>query len=334
MKAFVTGSTGLLGSNLVRALLGNGAQVTALCRDEAKAGRVLPGDVRVVQGDVCSVTMPQFLRQSSSDVLFHCAAYYREYRQDGGDHWDHLERTNVRATANLLDAAEAAGLRRVVYVSSTGVFGPPTKGAEIDEDTGHADSTQNLYFRSKILAEREVQDWRKAHDLSVVTILPGWMFGPWDEAPTAGGRFVQKLLAGGMRVVPSGGASVVDARDVAAAMIRAAQVDDPEPRYLVAGRRVSLIDLARSVDPKTFRIPLPHSLAFPAAFAVQQLTGLLGRRSPVTTGGLRTMRDGLRFRYSSARSERDLGVSFRPVQETLDDQVNWYRQRASGKVCP
>ncbi|PSN13335.1 3-beta hydroxysteroid dehydrogenase, partial [filamentous cyanobacterium CCT1] len=120
MQAFVTGSTGLLGSNLVRELVDRGYQVKALVRSIDKA-KALLGDlpqVQFIQGDLQAI--PAFAAElRGCDVLFHTAAYFRE-SYGLGDHWPQLKGLNIDATIELLEAAEKAGVGKAIYVSSSG----------------------------------------------------------------------------------------------------------------------------------------------------------------------------------------------------------------------
>ena len=111
MKAFVTGSTGLLGNNLVRALLAQKHQVKALARSQRKAEQLL-GDTaaEIVVGDMDDVAA--FADElAGCDVLFHGAAFFREYFQPG-DHWATLKRINVDTVIESFEAAEAAPRQR------------------------------------------------------------------------------------------------------------------------------------------------------------------------------------------------------------------------------
>src|SRR5262249_14380278 len=123
--AFVTGATGLLGNNLVRALAERGHRVKALVRSRAKANEQFAGlPLEVIEGDMNDVSsFKEALR--GVDVLFHTAAFFRDSYK-GGRHWDELFRTNVEGTEALLAAAYEAGVRRMVHTSSGGVLdGPP-----------------------------------------------------------------------------------------------------------------------------------------------------------------------------------------------------------------
>src|SRR5690349_21027847 len=97
MRAFVTGATGLLGNNIVRQLLAAGNEVRGLVRSVEKARRVFPKeDVELVTGDMSDIA--GFAgAMKGCDVLFHTAAYFREYYQPG-DHKAILEKINVQGT--------------------------------------------------------------------------------------------------------------------------------------------------------------------------------------------------------------------------------------------
>src|SRR5260221_1344508 len=105
MKAFVTGATGLLGNNLVRALERNGHEVAALARSSSKATRVLAGtSARIVTGDMKRVG--DFAAAlAGCDVVFHTAAYFREAFEPGSDDSE-LDEINIGGTMALLDAAD------------------------------------------------------------------------------------------------------------------------------------------------------------------------------------------------------------------------------------
>ena len=220
--AFVTGATGLLGNNLVRALAERGYRVKALVRSRAKANEQFAGlNVEVVEGDMNDVSSFKDAL-AAGDVLFHTAAFFRDSYK-GGRHWDELFRVNVKGTESLLHAAYAAGVRRMVHTSSGGVLdGPP--GASIDETMARAEADANDYFRSKIQSDRAIRAFLKEHpDFQVTFVLPGFMFGPGDMGPTASGQLVLDFARRKLPGLVPGSFAVVDARDVAALEITAAE---------------------------------------------------------------------------------------------------------------
>src|SRR5882762_9344467 len=149
MRAFVTGSTGLLGNNLVRTLHQAGHEVWALARSKEKAQQTL-GDMaaRIIIGDLRNVA--EFAPcLKGVDVVFHTAAYFREY-YNPGDHSNAVEFANVKGTMELAQAAHAMGVGKMVHTSSAGIVGLQADGSPGDERTPPwPGAARNLYLNSK-----------------------------------------------------------------------------------------------------------------------------------------------------------------------------------------
>jgi len=318
----------MLGHNLVRELLDQGWDVAGLVRSEAKAQALfddLPIDV--VIGDMLDIEA--FSEQLVGvDVVFHTAAYFREYYGDG-DHWAKLAAVNIDGTVKLARAAHAAGVALFVDTCSGGIIKSREDAPADEDDVAEPEDLENLYFRSKVLAERELRDFMDASGMKIQWVLPGWMFGPRDAAPTAAGEFVQDFLAGKFPVVLPGNISVVDARDVARAMISMVDRGRSGERYLVAGRRTTLREivdgLAKVAGVRSPKITLPYAVALPFAWAVETGTRLTGGTNVLTVKGLKTLNST--GSVTSAKAESELGATFRPLEETLRDVVSWYAAR-------
>lgn len=194
-----------------------------LVRSPEKASQLLSDlDVTLVKGDM--LNFDSFAKElAGCDILFHTAAYFREYYQPG-NHWQMLEDINVKSTMKLLTEAEKQGIKKLIYVSSAGPVGMKAANVPGDESTPRdPQAIKNLYFKSKVLAEDTIFEFLKQHSLPVILILPGWMFGPRDAAPTGAGQLVLDYLNQKMPGILDGGTCVVDARDVAQAMINAVE---------------------------------------------------------------------------------------------------------------
>jgi len=328
--AFVTGSTGLLGNHLVRYLLADGFHVRALARSKEKAGVQFAGlPIEIVLGDVTNVSgFASHLR--GVEVLFHTAAYFRE-SFEGGRHRDELFRVNVEGTRDLLFHAYGAGVRRFVHTSSGAVLtGKP--GQLIDETMSRSVDEASDYARSKIQADQEVAAFLRNHpDASGCTVLPGWMFGPGDIGPTASGQLILDLLHGKLPGIPPAEFTVVDARDVAEAQVVAALRGRRGERYLMAGRCMEMAELFAQLE-HTTGIPAPKRkipIAFLYVFAAVNEAWHFLSRKPVliSLAAVRLMAKARgRIKFDSTKSERELGVRFRPLADTLRDTVDWYRQ--------
>jgi dihydroflavonol-4-reductase len=330
MKTFVTGATGLLGNNLVRALCARGHDVVGLVRSDAKARRLLAGTGATwVVGDVRE---PERFADALAgvDVVFHTAAYFREYYQPG-DHASALDDVNVRGTLALMALADDRGVRKFVHTSSSGTIGAKPDGTPGDEDSAPpALAAENLYFRSKVEGEAKIRAFAPRRGLEIIEILPGWMWGPGDEAPTASGQLAKDFLRGKLPAIPPGGANVVDARDVADAMVVAAERARHGAKYLVAGPPMSIADVIAGLERvSTIRGPrlrLPYRLAVVFAWLNEVWSRVSGRPALLTRMGLRTMNMGAWV--SSARAERELDARFRPFEETARDVLGWYQEAA------
>src|SRR2546423_3886272 len=159
MKAFVTGGTGFIGGRVIQRLRSRGDDVVVLVRDPAKATGLLDQGVELVEGDLGS---EDAIRQGveGCDAVFHIGAVYKVGvpNREHEPMWD----ANVRGTERVLDAAQHAGVARVVYVSTGNVFGD-TKGEVVDEtyrrnlDKGFLSYYDETKYRSHELVHERIE---------------------------------------------------------------------------------------------------------------------------------------------------------------------------------
>jgi dihydroflavonol-4-reductase len=342
LRAFVTGATGLLGNNLVRELEARGHEVVALARDAKKAERVLAGtSARIVVGDMLRID-GFGAELGGCDAVFHTAAYFREAFEPGSDDGA-LEAINIGGTMNLLDAADAAGVACFVHVSSGGTIGRKSDGSPGDEDTPPMPmQTENPYFRSKIKGDAAIAAWRSRSGLRIVEILPGWIWGPYDAAPTAAGKLVAEFRDGRIPANIGGGTCVVDARDVASAMVAAAaraieagrgaksvgSASNGAPevsKYIVGGTFCSMREIMTHLENATGapapRFDIPFAVLLTYAYGCLAWGRLTGGAPLVTPLAVRTMH--ARIALDSSKAARELGATFRDVAQTIRDSAEW-----------
>jgi dihydroflavonol-4-reductase len=222
-------------------------------------------------------------------------------------------------------------VRRFVHTSSVAVLrGEPGKPANetMLRTAAHADD----YYLSKILSDREVESFLVKHpDMWASMVLPGWMVGPGDIGPTSSGQVILDFVNRKLPGIPPAAFSLVDARDVAEALWLTALKGRSGERYLAAGWHTPMADLFQQLERIT-GVPAPRTkVPTPALFAlaaVQELAArLTGKPALISLATVRLMaseRD--RSYFDHTKSERELGVRFRPVEETLRDTVLWYRE--------
>jgi dihydroflavonol-4-reductase len=315
---------------VTRLLLLAGHEVWALARSEEKARREL-GDTaaRIVVGDIRKVH--EFAYDLKGvDVVFHTAAYFREY-YNPGDHSDAVEFVNVRATMELAQAAHAMGVSKMVYTSSAGIIGLQPDGSPGDEQTPPwPGSIKNLYLRSKGRAEQLLSEFSRERRFFIASALPSWMWGPHDVGPTPSGKLVFDAIAHKLPpMLPPGGSAVVDARDVAAGMLRIAEIGRPGERYILSGDFGEVGDiiasLAKLTGAKPPRRHVPFAAAVALATAAEAWSRIRGTTSPMSVEAIRLM--NARLSVTSAKAEEELGVTFRAFATTLADTVSWAKMK-------
>jgi dihydroflavonol-4-reductase len=330
--AVVTGATGLLGNNLVRALRTRGWQVRAWARSAQKAEQQL-GDTgaEVVLGDINDLT-PLVPSLTGADVVFHTAAYFRD-NYKGGSHWAELEKVNIEGTRQLLDRAYSAGIRRFVHTSSTAVLQGSQHGLTNVTMRRRIEDADD-YQRSKILSEEVVREFLRAHpDFWAVFVLPAWMHGPGDLGPTSAGQFVFDYMHRRLPGVLETTFSVVDARDVAETLIAAESLGVSGESYLATGRNYSIAELSDKLQEITGiphpKRPVPMSAVFLIATFNELYARLTRRPVLLSLASARLMvRDANRTEFDHRDTETKLGIRFRPLEETLRDELAWFRTQA------
>lgn len=336
--AFVTGATGLLGNNLVRLLLAEGYRVKALVRSAKKAeeqfGELMDDRLELVPGDLARVEGFAPALQGC-DVLFHTAAYFRESYK-GGSHQAALRKTNVEGTQILLNEAYAAGIRRMVHISSIAVLSMGSNSAGVTDETMvlAREAAPDDYYRSKIETDEVIFAFLdRHHDMHISLVLPGWMHGPGDIGPTSAGQFVQDYLQRKIPGVADAAFSVVDARDVARVALASSKTGKRGERYLAAGHPVSMARLLQAMEAVSGvpapRRKLPRAMLYAIAFLQEAYARLTGRPVLLSLATVNNMASDYGRRFSAEKIRREFNLGFRPMEETLADEVMWARQRAT-----
>ncbi|HUY69180.1 MAG TPA: NAD-dependent epimerase/dehydratase family protein, partial [Alphaproteobacteria bacterium] len=208
---FITGATGFLGSAVARVLIEKGHHLRALARPGNDRRNLAGLDLEIVEGDLAK---PESWRAAlkGCDALFHVAADYRIWVPDPAA----MHRTNVDGTHALMEAALAAGIKRIVYTSSVATLGLNRNGTPADEATPVAFADMiGAYKRSKFLAEQEVSRMVRHYNLPTVIVNPSTPIGPRDIKPTPTGRIITEAVKGLIPAYVDTGLNIVHVDDVA-----------------------------------------------------------------------------------------------------------------------
>jgi len=320
----VTGGSGFIGSAVVRALVAAQARVRVLVRPESDTSNIAGLPVEHRFGDLLDIAS---LRAAlgGCEALFHVAADYRLWVPQP----ERMYRVNVDGTRALMQAALDQGVRRVVYTSSVAVLGLHDDGRPADETT--ASDLEDMigpYKRSKFLAEAEVRRMVSAVNLPAVIVNPSTPVGPRDIKPTPTGRMIVEAASGHMPAYVDTGLNLVHVEDVALGHLAAFERGRAGERYILGGENLSLSEMLDMIAEITGRrkplVQAPRAAIYPIAIAAEAVARVTGREPFVTMDALRMAKKKMFF--SSAKAERELGYSTRPVRGALSDAITWFRE--------
>ncbi|MGH7010955.1 MAG: hopanoid-associated sugar epimerase, partial [Caulobacteraceae bacterium] len=306
----VTGATGFIGSAVARAARGQGLKVRALARPSRALAKLEATGCEIVLGDVRDRASVESAVKGAAAVI-HLAADYRLWARHPGE----IRSVNLEGTATLMDAALAAGVRRIVHTSSVATLRPGGSDDIVDE-TSPADEAEAVgaYKKSKIAAEKLVLQMVAERGLPAVIVNPSTPIGPGDVKPTPTGQIVLDAARGRTPAYVDTGLNIVHVDDVAAGHLLAFHRGHIGERYILGGEDMTLKQIltliAQLVGRKPPRIRLPHGAVLPVAYFAELYARLTGRPTRVTVEGVRMARK--RMFFSSAKAVRELGYRWRP----------------------
>jgi dihydroflavonol-4-reductase len=319
-RVCVTGGSGFLGYHLVKLLRQAGARLRVLCLPPSP-NHPLRGmqDAELLFGDLLDAALTK-RAVADCDVVFHTAGIVAMW----GSGLRRMDAVNVEGTRLVLNASRG----RIVHTSSIVTVGAGKKGEVFEED-----STFNLegvgidYVRTK----RAAEDIALARtDRDVVVVNPGYLIGPEDYENSTMTRLFSRFWRGRMPVLPPGGYSLADVRDVARGHLLAAEKGQSARRYILAGENVAWPQLAEHLAAAA-GLPSCWTPSLPA-WALRALAGFGERRAQWTKRepypSIQQARlQRFRWFYDSSRARSELGYRTRPVKDSIDDMFR------SSHVC-
>jgi dihydroflavonol-4-reductase len=321
--AIVTGGAGFIGSHLVEQLAASGQQVKVIERPGAEVGH-LPRGVEVVFADIRDRrTVAEALR--GGRWVYHLAANPNLWVRDRRE----FEAVNHLGTVNVLESALQAGAERILHTSTESILTRAGATGVIDEHVQILESDAvGPYCLSKLRAEDAALAMAR-EGRPVVVANPTMPVGPGDRGLSPPTRLIRDFCLGKLPAVMDCTLNLIDVRDAADGLVRAMERAKPGRRYLLGGENLTLSGLLGMLSELTgvpvprWRVPYAFGLAIAhvSEFWADHVTGQAPRAS-VT--GVRLARRVMHF--DPSRSLSELGLSPRPVRDSLTDAVEWLRQ--------
>lgn len=312
MKALVTGASGFTGSHLVAALEQRGDTVVALVRKTSNLARLANSQAQLVYGDI---TDRQALEKAMTGVdwVFHTAAYVELGLVDAA----RMARINVEGTRVVLETAKTAGITKMVYCSTIGVYGD-TQGRVIDETFHRQQKDFSSAYDSTKYQAQQLVDQFAAQGLPVVSVMPSGIFGADDPHF---GPVVQAFLKGKLKIWAGGKriTGIVHVDDLVAAMLLAAEKAPSGSHYIISTGDLSTQEMFEFLSRET-GIPVPWEAPEPLVRLVGSLLDPIGRlfswQPPISRERVHYIYDRC-VRVSGDKARQELGWQPRSVEQTL-----------------
>ncbi|HQW03994.1 MAG TPA: NAD-dependent epimerase/dehydratase family protein [Saprospiraceae bacterium] len=322
MKVAITGASGHIGGLTVRELLERKHTIKVLVRgNEPKSLEGL--NVETIQGDLDNSNALKHLMESC-DALIHAAALI----SIDGDMKGLVYRTNVVGTRQVMEAAKAAGVKRVIHISSVHAYAQHPLDAIFDERRAPAGDNTFAYDRSKRDGQALALSYASA-EMEILVVNPTSVVGPYDFKPSKLGQAIINMSTGKLPFVFKGGFDFCDGRDVAHAIVNALTMGRSGEAYLLGGGWCSLSEFGQILsEVSTYKnkpIALPTTLGWlglPFIYALAIMT----RSEPLYTNeALVAVSEGHRH-INCMKAKTELHYTSRPLRESLTDTWAWFRE--------
>lgn len=305
---------------MVRALAERGDDVRVSYRNPERLEALRGVRYRRAKSDVLDFrAMRRALR--GRDVLFHVAGYV------ASSPVERVWELNAQGPVIAVEAAAAEGVKRVVLTSTISAIGLPKGRKPADERTDYPKNWLGLvYPDSKHAGESAALEAADRHGIELVVVNPAYVLGvpvnrsqPGETSTRTIGNYLRGRLPG----VIDAPMNFVDVEDVAAGHILAAEQGKPGERYILGAENLTwpqLIDRVAELSGVHYPI-----LALPTGIArVSRIREALGLRGPISAEATNLM--GKDWRFSSKKARSELGYQPRPLEETIQNTIDWYRE--------
>ncbi len=329
----LTGATGLLGSHIAYELLQQGKKIRALKRKDSNSVLTekilsfytnkhieLLNAIEWVEGDVLDLGSLEDAMVGITHV-YHCAAMVSFLPKQK----DKMMQVNIEGTANVVNAAMHAGVKKLCHISSIAALGSTIDGSMITEETWWKNNPSNSYYAiSKYGAEREV--WRAAEEgLNVVIVNPSFIIGPGDTSKSSSEAF--GILRKGASWYTNGANGYVDVRDVAHAAIKLIESDVLNQRFILNAANLSYRSFFDKVlvqlnKPKTKREAGKFLLAL--AWRIEKLLAAIAGRNPIITK--EKVGYALQIsQYDGSKIQKIINFNYRNIDTSIMEICKFYK---------
>ena len=325
MKYFITGATGFIGARLAQKLAREGNEVRALVRKQSKAKQLLKHEnIKWYQGTLDDLGL---LEEAITGVdgVFHLAAFAQPWAKDKTTY----NRINLIGTINVFNIAREKQVKRVVFTSTGGTFGPSLQDP-LHEGSPRYFDFFNEYESTKFMGEKWAKDY-VLKGMDIVIVHPTRVYGPGVLSKSnAITLIVKKYLRGTWWFIPGNGhrkGNYVYVDDVVNGHYLAMQKGEKGEQYILGGENASyakLFHLIRKISRKKYPlIPIPVPLLIIFASLQMFFSGLANKAPLLPPKWVKKYM--YNWELSSQKARKELGYSITPLDEGLSHTIEWIK---------
>lgn len=321
MSIFITGGTGFIGRYTTDLLSKSSHQIKLLIRTTSNTSVLGKTKFTKVEGDL-SDKKSLLEGMKDCDSVINIAAHYTFWEPDNKIYSE----VNIEGTRNVMECALESGIKKVVHISTAGIYGKP------DEDPFNEESTVgpiqfSEYFRTKYEAEKIVWNLFEKKGLPVVVIYPVCVLGAGDTK--ASGRYIHDLINNKLpaTIFNKHIFTFVYVKDVAHAIVNALEREDNiGKKYFVGNSRHTWGEINQMISEISGvplpKFKLPDSITMMNAFFLTGLANMI-KKPPLwgmAIDQMRVMKAG--FSVDGTKAERELGIKYTPIRVALEEAIN------------
>lgn len=320
MRVLVTGGTGFVGSHTAKALKEAGHIVRLLVRSEEKAVSIferLGVEIdEIILGDITDKDAVE-VAIKGCDAVIHSAAMVATAEK----HANEVYETNVGGTQLVIDSSLAAGINKIIYVSSVSALF--NVGDTVMNENSAVSTGKNPYGRTKVACENYVRDLQ-SQGAPIIITYPAGVVGAFDPG-LSDPHFGIKLFVSVFTFTSSTGMQFVNARDIANAHVAIVERVEGPDRFMLGGHYYSWFDLLeitkRLTGRQLFCMHIPGPMLRFLGKCADVVIKLTGMEFPFTEEG---MTYATQWVYAdSSKLEKELGLTFACREETLAESIRW-----------
>lgn len=309
MKVLVTGSSGLLGANMVDYLAFKGCEVNALLRKTSNTTGLNDLNPHIQYGDLNNVSSIISAAKGCT-WLVHCAANTKQWNTSKKEH----DTINLKGTKNVIEAAEKAGVDKVAFISTANTF-PLSNDITVNINTD--------YVESKLAAEKYVLDQQK---VKAIIANPSFMIGARDAKPSSG-QAILHYMNNNPVFTPAGGKSFIHVMDVAEAIFKILDLDIYGKRFLLANDNrtyMSFFKLIGEITHQNKRMitipPFVSKLGGGIGTVYGKISGTMPKLNTINAQIINS-----NLYYNGADTFHKLEMQPRSIESAISEAVEWFK---------